>query len=348
MTPDDGRKRIGFFTRILDPDEPRDRYRAALDQIMLAEALGMSSAWVAQHHFDGDEGGLPSPFVFLAEAAARTATIRLGTGIVTLALEQPLRVAEDAAVLDILSGGRLELGFGTGGSPGSFAAFDLDPGKKGVVFARHLGRFLEAIDGQPIAGGARLYPAAPDLRRRIWQATFSVEGAERAGRSGDGLMLSRTQPRPPGRALTLSDLQNPMIEAYLGALPPGASPRILASRSIFVADDRREAFRLAEIGIDRFLHRLRAVGRPTPSGSLAEVIATLDMHVGTPDDVMRSLRAETALTHATEVAAQVHPADPPPALTLRSMELFATVVAPALGWTTSSRPATLTAVRQAG
>ena len=329
-----GRKRIGFFTRLLDPAEPAARYRCALAEVEAAERLGFDSAWVAQHHFDGDEGGLPSPFVFLSAAAARTARIRLGTGVVTLALEQPLRVAEDAAVLDAMAGGRLELGFGTGGSPGTFAACGLDASARGPICARQFAAFLDAVDGGRLAGGTRLYPPAPGLRRRLWQATFSVAGAARAGAAGDGLMLSRTQPRPPDRPrASLAEIQVPMIEAYLAALRGGEAPRILASRSIFVADDRQAALRRAAAGLERFAARLRAAGRPAPTGTLEEVVAASDLHVGTPDDVIASLKADASLARATDVAAQVHPVDPPHPEVLRSLELFATAVAPALGWT---------------
>jgi hypothetical protein len=76
----------------------------------------------------------------------------------------------------------------------------------------------------------------PGLVDRVWQATFTVEGARRAGAAGDGLMLSRTQPKP-ARAphLSLPEIQNPMIDAYLGALPQGRAPRILASRTVPVS-----------------------------------------------------------------------------------------------------------------
>src|SRR5262247_4758626 len=109
-------KRLGFFTRLLDQAAPAERYRLATAQIVHAERCGFDSAWVAQHHFHEDEGGLPAPFVFLAQAAVQTSRIRLGTGIVTLPLELPVRVAEDAAVTDLLSGGRLEVGVGPGGN----------------------------------------------------------------------------------------------------------------------------------------------------------------------------------------------------------------------------------------
>ena len=119
-------KRLGFFTRILDDAPAATRYGNAIEQIQLAVRVGFDSAWVAQHHFHRDEGGLPSPLVFLSHVAARTRRIRLGTGIITLPLENALRVAEDAAVLDLLSHGRLEVGVGSGGTPTSFTAFGLD------------------------------------------------------------------------------------------------------------------------------------------------------------------------------------------------------------------------------
>src|ERR1700749_230231 len=96
-------RRLGFFTRLLAQAAAGERYRLATEQIVQAERCGFDPAWVAQHHFDGDEGGLPAPFVFLAHLAALTSRIRLGTGIVTLPLEEPVRVAEDAAVFDLVS-----------------------------------------------------------------------------------------------------------------------------------------------------------------------------------------------------------------------------------------------------
>ncbi|WP_255594847.1 putative FMN-dependent luciferase-like monooxygenase [Acidovorax sp. sif1233] len=333
-------KRLGFFSRLLDDAPAGERYRLVTEQIAHAEAFGFDSAWVAQHHFHEHEGGLPSPFVFLAHVAARTRRIRLGTGIVTLPMENAVRVAEDAIVLDLLSGGRLELGVGTGGTPESFAAFGITSDDRSAVYARHLALVREAWAGRPLPGGDRLYPAAEQLLGRIWQATFSVAGGERAGQAGDGLMLSRTQPRTaeaPGAAL--HDLQHPIIDAYLAALPGGATPRIVGSRSLFVADDRKEALRLADTGLRRAAARFAAAAlqpgqapRPGPDASLEALIAAYDVHVGTPDDVIASLQADTALARATDIVFQVHSVDPPHAHILRSIELTATRVAPALGW----------------
>jgi putative FMN-dependent luciferase-like monooxygenase len=327
-------KRLGFFTRLLDQVDPAERYRLATAQIIHAERCGFHCAWIAQHHFHEDEGGLPAPFVFLGQVAAQTTRIRLGTGIVTLPLELPIRVAEDAAVLDLMCGGRLEVGVGGGGNLSSYATFGQNSAERATVLAGHLQVLRDAWAGRPLPGGEdRLYPANPSLVERVWQATFSVDGARRAGAAGDGLMLSRTQPRPAHAPdLSLAEIQNPLIDAYLAALPEGREPRILASRTVFVGDDNKEALRLAEIGLGRHRARLARLGRTIGDGSLDGMIAAMDVHLGTPDRVIASLQTDSALARATDVAVQVHSIDPPHPFILRSIELVSEVLAPALGW----------------
>ncbi|EOC3062973.1 LLM class flavin-dependent oxidoreductase, partial [Cronobacter dublinensis] len=145
-------KRLGFFTRLLDRVSAAERYRLASEQILHAERCGFDTAWVAQHHFHETEGGLPSPLLFLAHVAAQTRRIRLGTGIITLPMESPLRVAEDAAVLDLLSEGRVELGLGSGGTPSSFPPFGLHSEARGEAYARHLALLRAALNDEPLAG----------------------------------------------------------------------------------------------------------------------------------------------------------------------------------------------------
>jgi putative FMN-dependent luciferase-like monooxygenase len=333
MTPAPCLQRLAFFTRLLDAAPPAERYRLAAEQIVHAESLGYDAAWVAQHHFHEHEGGLPSPFVFLAHAATRTKRIRLGTGIITLPLELPVRVAEDAIVLDLISNNRLELGVGGGGNPSAFAGFELDTDQRAGLYAHHLDRLRGALKGEQIPGGDTLYPNKPDLANRIWQATFSASGGARAGAAGDGLMLSRTQPRPPDKPnASLAELQDPIIDAYLAALPAGHAPRIVGSRSVFVAETRAEALRFADIGLRTQVRRFVAKGHKPPGDTLAEIIRAFDVHVGTPADVIASLKADKTLARVTDLAVQVHSIDPPHPWILRSIELVAREVAPAFGW----------------
>jgi len=327
--------KLGFFTRVLDEGSAAERYRCALAQIRHAEAQGFDSAWVAQHHFHEFEGGLPSPFVLLAQAAALTSRIRLATGIVTLPMEMPIRVAEDATVLDLISGGRVELGVGSGGNPEAFAAFGLKDADRRTVFAEKLDELLGALRGDALKGGDHVYPAHPALLDRMWYATFSVDGSRTAGKLGMGLLLSRTQPRTKDAPdATLADIQDSMVDAYLEALPKGVAPRILASRSVFAADRRDDAMRFAEIGLQRHDKRLISIGRIADAPrSTEEIIRRQDVHLGTVEEVIASLKADRIMDRATELAVQVHSIDPPHPFVLRSIELVAEGVAPAFGWT---------------
>lgn len=336
-TPTTG-PRLGFFTRLLEDAPAEQRYRFALEQIETAERFGFATAWVAQHHFSATEGGLPSPLVFLSHAAARTSRIRLGTAIITLPMENGVRVAEDAAVVDTLTGGRLEIGLGSGGNPKSFPAFGTTFDDRRTVFADNLAALRTLFAGDALAAGDvqpdgyRLYPQAPGLADRLWQATFSAVGAGAAGTAGDGLMLSRTQPRPAeNTAATLDEVQLPVIDTYLSALPGGIEPRILASRTAVVAD-AEELPRLRELTEPALRAEAnRLVGYDTSGLSLDELLIATDTHLGTPEQVIERLAADRVLPRVSDVSFQVHSVPATNEHTLRSIELLATEVAPALG-----------------
>lgn len=328
--------RIGLFTRLLESASAADRYRFALEQIQTAEKLGFHSAWVAQHHFHEAEGGLPSPFVLFGAAAVTTSKIRLGTGVITLPHEDPVRVAEDAVVVDELSGGRVELGLGSGGTPATFRAFGLEPEKRREAFAANFQGLLDALTGQELGDPEnRLYPEPRELERRIWQATFSAEGAARAGERGDGLMLSRSQPRPADNPdATLSDIQDPIVAAYDAGLPEGAERRILASRTAVVVDEenRTRVLEVAEPNLRAFASSF--LRRDVSDFSLDDVLRVTDSYFGTPDEVIEQFKQDRVAAAATDVAFQVHSLEPGHDITLRSLELLADEVAPALGWST--------------
>src|SRR5947207_3238683 len=123
---------IGLFTAQVPPGSDRSftqEYREALDLVRLAETLGFDSAWVSEHHGAGD-GYLASLLPTLAAFAAATEHIRLGTGVVLTPFHHPLRLAEDAAVVDQLSGGRLILGLGLAWREEEFRMFDVPIGER--------------------------------------------------------------------------------------------------------------------------------------------------------------------------------------------------------------------------
>ena len=165
----------------------------------------------------------------------------------------------------------------------------------GLPILRHAlaGKLLGASDKV-------LQPLAPGLEDRMWQATFSVNGATRAAKAGDGLMLSRIQPGTEVGEL-VGDRQMPIIETYRDKLAAGVEPRILASRTAVVID--------------------------------AELLRYTGTYFGTVDEVTEQLAQDKAAAASTEVSFQVHSLDPGHELTMRSLELLGTQVAPALGWT---------------
>ena len=126
--------KFGLWYHLRNPPQWRqswhDLYADALDQIGSAETLGFDSIWTSEHHFVED-GYLPSTLLFLAGAAGRTRRVRLGTLVLLLPLHDPIRVAEDTAVLDLLSGGRVDLGVGAGYRVGEFEGFGVPHCERG-------------------------------------------------------------------------------------------------------------------------------------------------------------------------------------------------------------------------
>jgi putative FMN-dependent luciferase-like monooxygenase len=332
------RVRLGFLTRLETGADAADSYRIALDLFTLAEDLGYDTGWVAQHHFLNGEGRLPSVFPFLAAAAQRTKRIGLGTAIVILPLEDPLRVAEDAAVVDTISGGRLQLGLGTGGDPLSFNAFGKDLPNRRDRHAEGLAIIKNALVGNPVNGTeARLYPTAPSLPERIWEATFSVEGGTRIGQNGNGLLLARTAAHAQDPA---DVVQEPIGHAYLQAISDrGVAPRLGLSRTVYAAADHQTALAHLDPGISAWVKLLISRGQFPTGLTQEEAYARIHVHYGHPDEVVASLNADRLLPMTTELICQVQPGAPTAAQIMRSLELIATQVAPALGWQPDVAPA---------
>src|SRR5262245_58413988 len=117
--------RLGIYFDLRNPAEwqrsPSALYRGTLDLVDEAERLGIDSVWFSEHHFFED-GYLPQPLTMAAAVAARTSRVGIGTAIIAAPLHKPIEIAEQAAVVDIISDGRLTIGVGAGYVQKEFAA----------------------------------------------------------------------------------------------------------------------------------------------------------------------------------------------------------------------------------
>ena len=109
-------------------------YQDELDMAVYADELGYDNVWMSEHHFV-DDGYMPSPLTIAAAVAARTKTIRIGTYILLLPLHDPLRVAETAATIDLISNGRFDLGLGLGYRPGELDGAGVPSSERGARMA---------------------------------------------------------------------------------------------------------------------------------------------------------------------------------------------------------------------
>lgn len=173
------------------PDEAL--YAETLDVIAETERLGFGAAYVPEHHL-AEDGYLPSPLTLLAAIAARTTTMRLGTGVALAPLHDPVRFAQDAAMIDILSRGRLDLGLAIGYRRREAAAFGVDFTRRGARFDEFLQIVTRLWAGETVdfagrhfaVSGARLSPAAPRGRVPLYIGGFSDKALDRVARYGDG------------------------------------------------------------------------------------------------------------------------------------------------------------------
>ncbi|MEM7410566.1 MAG: LLM class flavin-dependent oxidoreductase [Myxococcota bacterium] len=153
-----------------------------------AEALGIGSFWLPENHFSGP-GAIPQPLLWLGAVAARTRRLRLGTTSYLLPIRNPLQAAEEVAVLDRLSGGRVILGVGRGFRKALFEAFDVDVSTKRDNFEATLAVMQKAWSGESLTDGpgppTRLAPLPVQAPHPpIWVAAFGPKALAQAGRLG--------------------------------------------------------------------------------------------------------------------------------------------------------------------
>lgn len=195
-------RHIAFLTPgNYDDADPRAGLEETLALFEYGEALGFDSAWVRQRHL---EPGVSSAATFLAAASQRTSQIGLGTAVIQIGYENPFRLAEDLSLVDVLSGGRLNVGLSAGPPPfGKLLGerfFDADPGLYDFSHAR-VARLAANLDGDWLgdadarissAAGEhrpRLRPHAPGLRQRLWYGGGSLRSAHWAAENGFHLLV---------------------------------------------------------------------------------------------------------------------------------------------------------------
>lgn len=318
-----------------------DSLLQAIDLAQGMDELGVNGAYFRVHHFARQQA---SPMPLLAAIAARTRHIEVGTGVIDMRYENPLHLAEEAAAVDLISGGRLALGVSRG-SPESvvrgYEAFGYtgsqDP--RGADLAReHFARFLQAVEGEglaerdassPFGGGTglqRIEPYSPGLRSRIWWGAGNRDSAEWAGRVGVNLMSSTLLTED--RGLPFDELQAQQIEAFRAAWReaghPG-EPRTSVSRSIFPITTAEDEL--------YFGGRQDGDGVGMIDGMRSTFGKT---YAGTPDKLVEQLQRDAAIRSADTLMLTI-PSQLGVEFNLRLITAFAEHVAPSLGWEPANR-----------
>lgn len=163
-------------------------YRTAIDMAVWADEHGFDTVQFSEHH-GSDDGYIPSPIVLAAAIAARTKHVRLRFGLIILPLHNPLKLAEDLAVLDIVSGGRVTVVFGAGYARHEFEMFGVDPAHRGRLIEEGIAAVKQAWTGEPFlyqGRKARVMPTpVQQPRPPIWLGGSSPAAARRAARVAD-------------------------------------------------------------------------------------------------------------------------------------------------------------------
>lgn len=299
-------------------------YGRALDLVVEAERLGAASVWFSEHHLFAD-GYLPQPLTFAAAAAARTSRVRIGTAVLIAALRPAALVAEEAAVIDQISGGRLELGIGAGYSVPEYEFYNADITKRYGLTDAAVTEIRRLLDEGIVT------PPAAQNPFPIWLGYQGPQGAKRAGRLGVGLL----------------SLDRALLDPYREGLVEGghdpATARTGGMLDIIVADDPEEAF---ERILPHYAHQLNSYraaavagsGRDAPKeitveklrGGAAQKGQIPGLRVLTPTDAVAAIREATGGSPVEHVYLWASVAGMPDEIVERHVELTCTQVAPNL------------------
>ncbi|WP_244927814.1 LLM class flavin-dependent oxidoreductase [Nocardioides sp. W7] len=329
-------RRLGFLTiGLFDPADPGPGHEATLRLIELGEDLGLDSAWLRHRHL---QHGISSPVAVLAAASQRTRRIELGTAVTPLGWENPLRLAEDLATVDVLSGGRLNPGLSVGPPMRYDDVRDaLYPGTADVedfTYAR-VERLLGFLRGEPaspfegrvgIEEFSRLVqPQAAGLADRVWYGAASIGSARWAGSQRLNLLTSSVM-KAESDETDFATIQAAQIDAFRAAHPLGDAARVSQGLVVIPTDsataDQRARYTAYA---DSRLARTRE-----PQGP-ARLMFAPDL-VGPSDELADRLRAHAGFQRVDEVAFAL-PFTFAPEDYAQILTDLATRLGPALGWT---------------
>jgi alkanesulfonate monooxygenase SsuD/methylene tetrahydromethanopterin reductase-like flavin-dependent oxidoreductase (luciferase family) len=319
-------------------------FARGLEQAQAAEALGFRNIWLAEHHFS-TYGYLSRPLQLATYIAAKTTTLRVGTAVIVVPLHHPLIIAEEAATLDLLSGGRLDIGLGRGYQRYEFERFGLKLDSGGERWDESIDILMKAFDGQPFSHEGKLFriPETSLFPRfvqkphpPVWvtaQSPYALEAALRRGfnvlTGGFGIPIDR-----------LAEFGQ-HIKRMTAELKPEQRPHVGVQRAVYVTKDEADAREAAEqarwnmrvtLSLRNNYEQVdRGKAIPVPGKSEPELDDLLERHlvIGTPDTVIRQIRRIDEAVGITHFNCSFWFGDIEQKRVLRSMELFAREVMPA-------------------
>lgn len=321
----------------LSPLQSGSNFEATIQECERAEALGFDSVWLGEHH--NHALLFPTPLIGLAAIASRTRRLRLGTGVLLLPLYHPLAVAEEGAMVDRISGGRLILGLGAGYAPEEFAAFGISIRERGSRLEEgasllhrlwaeehvsHAGRHYRVTD---VTLGPR---PVQQPRPPIWFAGWVEPAIRRAARLGDG-WLGGPSAQLDELAACVRIFQRAWQEAEQGM----HSPAIALMRYVFVADSLDQAYatvgdatlRIFETTYFQWPHPV--VKRP-PGTLTIQRLAEDRFILGTPAQCIEQIERFRQGLGLTHLICRISFPGVSRQVSLASMELFTREVMPAL------------------
>lgn len=321
------------------PQSPYDLTEVYADYIsdaLLAEEMGFVRSWYGEHHFRECQW-TGSPILVCTAVAARTTTLRVGTAVTLLPFHDPIRMAEDVAIADILSGGRFDFGIGPGSQYEEFRSFGIDPNEMSGRTWESIDWIRRAFTEQGEFSHKGRYYDIPDM-------TFTTKPVQDPVPVWYGGMGPRNQAKAAERGLGFIGPFNPGYDAALAAAGRDPNEHPVASMQVIcVADSTEKGWEIAGSGIEYFVNfyetRKSLQGEPAPAS--ARVTADMIRNgnagfwsaaVGTPDDVISALAPFAAgqLGRITEIACQMRQPGMTNQDTHHSMRLFHQHVMPAL------------------